>query len=44
MGQEVHLLPLLISVMGLAGIVIWHMQGQGRPTQRLIVQSQSSSQ
>ncbi len=38
MGQEVHLLPLLISVMGLAGIVIWHMQGQGHPTQRLIVQ------
>ncbi|MGO4437617.1 cyclic nucleotide-binding domain-containing protein [Rhizobium sp. RAF56] len=38
MGQDVQLLPLLISVLGIAGIVVWHLQGPGRPTARLIVQ------
>ena len=34
-----HFLPLvLINVLGIAGIVIWHIQGCDRPTGRLIVQ------
>jgi small-conductance mechanosensitive channel len=34
-----HTIPLvLINVLGLAGIVIWHIQGCDRPTGRLIVQ------
>lgn len=34
-----HFLPLvLINVLGIAGIVIWHIQGCERPTGRLIVQ------
>ncbi len=34
-----HVLPLvLINVLGIAGIVIWHIQGSDRPTGRLIVQ------
>ena len=34
-----HFLPLLlINILGMAGIVIWHMQGCDRPTGRLIVQ------
>lgn len=34
-----HTLPLvLINVLGIAGIIIWHIQGCDRPTGRLIVQ------
>jgi small-conductance mechanosensitive channel len=34
-----HFLPLaLISILGIAGIVVWHIQGCNRPTGRLIVQ------
>lgn len=34
-----HTIPLvLINVLGLAGIVVWHIQGCDRPTGRLIVQ------
>ncbi len=34
-----HFLPLaLINVLGVAGIVIWHVQGSKRPTGRLVVQ------
>lgn len=34
-----HFLPLtLINILGLAGIVVWHMQGCDRPMGRLIVQ------
>lgn len=34
-----HFLPLLlINLLGIAGIVIWHIQGCDRPTGRLIVQ------
>ncbi|PDT53245.1 MULTISPECIES: mechanosensitive ion channel family protein [Sinorhizobium] len=29
---------LLINLLGIAGIVVWHLQGRGRPTARLIVQ------
>ncbi|ACP23259.1 probable integral membrane protein (plasmid) [Sinorhizobium fredii NGR234] len=33
------LLPfILINLLGIAGIVVWHLQGRGRPTARLIVQ------
>lgn len=33
------LLPLvLINLLGIAGIVVWHLQGRGRPSARLIVQ------
>ncbi|TXI10838.1 MAG: mechanosensitive ion channel family protein [Rhizobium sp.] len=39
MFGEHHFLPLaLINLLGLAGILIWHMQGRRRPTGRLIVQ------
>lgn len=34
-----HLSPLiLLNVLGIAGICVWHLQGRGRPTSRLIVQ------
>jgi len=37
-GDE-HLLPLLlINILGIAGIIVWHVQGSHRPTGRLIVQ------
>ncbi len=39
MFGEHHSLPLvLINLLGLAGILIWHIQGRRRPTARLIVQ------
>ncbi|MCD2183709.1 cyclic nucleotide-binding domain-containing protein [Rhizobium sp. GN54] len=38
MGHDVPLLPLTISLLGIAGIVVWHLQGRSRPTVRLIVQ------
>ncbi|KAA1183785.1 mechanosensitive ion channel family protein [Rhizobium tropici] len=39
MFGEYHSLPLvLINLLGLAGILIWHIQGRSRPTGRLIVQ------
>jgi small-conductance mechanosensitive channel len=39
MFGEHHSLPLvLINLLGLAGILIWHIQGRSRPTARLIVQ------
>lgn len=38
MGHEVPLVPLTISLLGLAGIIVWHLQGRSRPTARLIVQ------
>ncbi|WP_425327266.1 mechanosensitive ion channel family protein [Rhizobium grahamii] len=28
----------LINLLGIAGIVVWHLQGRGRPTARLVVQ------
>jgi small-conductance mechanosensitive channel len=34
-----HYLPLaLVNILGVAGIVVWHVQGSGRPTGRLVVQ------
>ncbi|MGK9202440.1 MULTISPECIES: mechanosensitive ion channel family protein [Sinorhizobium] len=39
MFAEHHFLPLaLINLLGLAGILVWHIQGRNRPTGRLIVQ------
>ncbi|AYG61632.1 mechanosensitive ion channel family protein [Rhizobium jaguaris] len=39
MFGEHHSLPLvLINLLGLAGILIWHIQGRRHPTARLIVQ------
>ncbi len=35
---DVPFLPLVISILGVAGIVVWHAQGRSRPTARLIVQ------
>lgn len=29
---------VLVNLLGVAGIVVWHLQGRGRPTARLIVQ------
>lgn len=37
-GDE-HYLPLaLVNILGIAGIVVWHVQGRSRPTGRLVVQ------
>ena len=34
-----YLVPLvLINILGIAGIVVWHIQGRNRPTSRLITQ------
>ena len=39
MSGDDHYLPLaLINILGIAGIVVWHLQGPSRPTGRLIVQ------
>lgn len=38
MPQVPLFLPLTISLLGVAGIVVWHIQGRARPTARLVVQ------
>lgn len=39
MSSDDHVLALiLINALGLVGIVVWHLQGRGRPTGRLSVQ------
>ncbi|MEK1868693.1 MAG: small mechanosensitive ion channel, partial [Ensifer adhaerens] len=38
MDQKTQLFPVLVCVLGIAGIVVWHLQGRARPTARLIVQ------
>jgi small-conductance mechanosensitive channel len=38
MPQQTFLMFVLINLLGVAGIVIWHLQGRSRPTARLIVQ------
>ncbi|WDZ79328.1 mechanosensitive ion channel family protein (plasmid) [Ensifer adhaerens] len=38
MDQQTQLLPALVCMLGLAGIVVWHLQGRARPTARLVVQ------
>jgi hypothetical protein len=37
-GEHPSLPLVLINILGLAGILIWHLQGRRRPTARLIVQ------
>ncbi|GAA3107303.1 mechanosensitive ion channel family protein [Rhizobium viscosum] len=39
MFSDDHFLPLLlINILGIAGIIVWHVQGRSRQTGRLIVQ------
>lgn len=39
MPDDIPLLPLiLINLLGIAGIVVWHLQGRDRPMARLVVQ------
>lgn len=38
LGDDHILAVVLVNILGLAGIVIWHVQGRNRPTGRLIVQ------
>lgn len=38
MPQHVYLLVITTVVLGAAGIILWHLQGRNRPTERLIVQ------
>ncbi|NRP70027.1 hypothetical protein ILFOPFJJ_00905 [Ensifer psoraleae] len=37
-GEDRFLPLVLINILGLAGILVWHIQGRSRPTGRLIVQ------
>ncbi|WP_371347229.1 mechanosensitive ion channel family protein [Ancylobacter sp. IITR112] len=37
-GDDYYLPLALINILGIAGIVVWHLQGPSRPTGRLIVQ------
>lgn len=38
MSQDTFLLTVLINLLGIAGIVVWHLQGRSRPNQRLVTQ------
>lgn len=38
MDQQTQLFSVLVCVLGIAGIVVWHLQGRARPTGRLVVQ------
>lgn len=38
MLQEISSFVVLLNALGIAGIVVWHLQGPSRPTGRLIVQ------
>ncbi|MCP1830335.1 small-conductance mechanosensitive channel [Bradyrhizobium sp. USDA 4532] len=39
MLDEDHMMPLVLTnILGIAGIVVWHLQGSNRPTGRLIAQ------
>ncbi|MHC2331687.1 mechanosensitive ion channel family protein [Bradyrhizobium sp. USDA 4454] len=39
MLNEDHVMPLVLTnILGIAGIVVWHVQGSNRPTGRLIAQ------
>jgi small-conductance mechanosensitive channel len=37
-GDDNFVLLVLVNLLGIAGIVVWHLQGSNRPTGRLIVQ------
>ncbi|MGO4355200.1 mechanosensitive ion channel domain-containing protein [Rhizobium sp. RAF36] len=38
MSQQTFVLVVVINLLGVAGIIVWHLQGRGRPTERLIAQ------
>ncbi|RCW81916.1 mechanosensitive ion channel domain-containing protein [Phyllobacterium bourgognense] len=38
MSEHAFQLMILINVLGVLGIVVWHLQGRSRPTQRLVAQ------
>lgn len=38
MSEHAFHLMILINVLGVLGIVVWHLQGRSRPTQRLVAQ------
>ncbi|QRM45821.1 mechanosensitive ion channel family protein [Rhizobium sp. BG4] len=38
MSQDTFLLTVLINILGIAGIVVWHLQGRSRPNERLVTQ------
>lgn len=39
MLNEDHMIPLVLTnILGVAGIIVWHLQGSDRPTGRLIAQ------
>lgn len=38
MSQQTLLLMILLNLLGVLGIVVWHLQGRSRPTGRLIAQ------
>ncbi|KRB55269.1 small mechanosensitive ion channel [Rhizobium sp. Root708] len=38
MPQDTFLLTVLINLLGVAGIVVWHLQGRSRPNERLVTQ------
>ncbi|MDX0953042.1 mechanosensitive ion channel [Sinorhizobium medicae] len=38
MSQQTFLLIVLINVLGVAGIVVWHLQGRNRQNERLVTQ------
>ncbi|CDM63185.1 small-conductance mechanosensitive channel (plasmid) [Rhizobium favelukesii] len=37
-NEQLSLPLVLINLLGVAGIIVWHLQGRGRPTARLVVQ------
>src|SRR5690606_16775045 len=38
MPQHAYVLVITTVVLGAAGLIVWHLQGRHRPTERLIVQ------
>ena len=38
MSQQTFLLIVLIDILGVAGIIVWHLQGRNRPNERLVTQ------
>src|SRR3954471_21411324 len=38
MPQEIISFVVLLNALGIAGVVVWHLQGRSRPNARLIVQ------
>lgn len=38
MSQQTFVWVVIINILGVAGIIVWHLQGRSRPTERLIAQ------